>query len=690
MESFLFRARRSTQIAVFVLIVFSQIGLAPAQTVSAAPEPRAQPPAPLAYHALPSVGLTVPSQVLLGSDVNFTVTFDNTGTDATDIGYGPFIDLIIPVPGADGVYPGTPAANAYDGLGLTTISASYLGVPFVTSGASQNMWVLTFNGSGNATHPLVRDSSGNYVTVTGTPGAKLVVLKLPFGSFTPDQPAATVDISVDMSNLADVGTPLTIQARGGYQFGYTPLDDFCCGDTPPVTSFVSKDVTPSIWTLSKTYAGPENEAASGPNFRTFYPEQYTVTATIAPGQSVTALTLTDTVPDNLQFYSLISTSPGGASCSTPSTSSPGGTLICTFAGSVSGSASMTFDFYIPLNDASAAAVIDPTTGTTVAPPTPISVTSCNNASASASWTPIDTRDTALPLSEDPAGCEHTLSDKSLAVQKSSTIVGGGSLAPKKVVEYTLNFQVSDFFALDNVQLTDVLSDGQRLDTSFTPTLAVSGNGYSFAAVGMDPANYDINCYYTTAKVTTTGVTPGTECETNPGSNSGNSDQYGTTQIVFKISDELVTQGQSSVLFGGCVDPSSAATPLNCDPSSGGYNDGPTYGTITFRAIVQEKFSDNFPSGDDSVDQGDVLTNIGKYVQGDVQDLTDRPVTGTGSTATDDSSVTLNIATGTMSKSIYAINGITDSNSWPKDSNGKVKVTPGDTVTYRIQYDLPIG
>ena len=52
------------------------------------------------------------------------------------------------------------------------------------------------------------------------------------------------------------------------------------------------------------------------------------------------------------------------------------------------------------------------------------------------------------------------------------MVGGGSTDKAgDTIEYQLNFQVSDYFALNNVTLEDILSDGQELDTSFTPTIS---------------------------------------------------------------------------------------------------------------------------------------------------------------------------------------------------------------------------
>src|SRR5690606_40336811 len=97
--------------------------------------------------------------------------------------------------------------NAVDD-GLTFATASYLGSD-VTS-----IPLTITNCGGSQTHPF-----------TGLPivcpagfrvGDQLVVLELPFGSFSPGQPAATISVTASMSNLADLGTPLPIAARAGF------------------------------------------------------------------------------------------------------------------------------------------------------------------------------------------------------------------------------------------------------------------------------------------------------------------------------------------------------------------------------------------------------------------------------------------------------------------------------------------
>ena len=156
------------------------------------PLPRAE-ARPLA-DAPPTINVSAPGEVPIGQDVSFTVTFDNNDPDE-DVGYGPIVDVILDTTGVDGD----------DGLGTTTISASYAGLPFTTASPNPTMWILTFDSSGEAVHPLMRDSSGDFITVTGTPGDTLVVLRLPFGSFAFDQPPAVVDMTVNMSQFADVG-----------------------------------------------------------------------------------------------------------------------------------------------------------------------------------------------------------------------------------------------------------------------------------------------------------------------------------------------------------------------------------------------------------------------------------------------------------------------------------------------------
>ncbi len=95
--------------------------------------------------AQPLATLSIPDhEPFIGEQVQFTVSFDNASP--TDVGFGPYVDLILPARGIDG------AGAAIDD-GISFVSASYLGAPVVAT-------VLTFNGSGQATHPYAVDTAG--------------------------------------------------------------------------------------------------------------------------------------------------------------------------------------------------------------------------------------------------------------------------------------------------------------------------------------------------------------------------------------------------------------------------------------------------------------------------------------------------------------------------------------------------
>ncbi len=622
--------------------------------------------------AAPAVTIA-PSSVMIGEDFDFLVTFNNTGTDS---GYGPFIDLVFPYTGQDG------------DDGIEYYSSSYLG-------ASLEDDIQYFpdqgGGWGCVTHPWLRDNTGSYVDVCGRAGDQFVSIRLPFGSFTPDQPQLDITVNAHLSINADLNPGLFIYGRGGFMFGETPEDDWCCGDTPfavpngtDSTTWPATPVTPQVITFSKAYTGPgntEDETSTGPNF----PRQYTLTVDIASGQTLTNIEIQDQLPDNVQFIGIDAggTTAGYTVTSLPSTSTPGGTLSLNYA-SGSGTVVVTYDFYIPeLYDQDGDTlfdepVIDPLSGD--------DVSSANIAWVDASWDPVDPRDPVAPLTSD-ATCPtcpplHTLMDKSLAIQKSVAVVpgtGGGPLgdqvAPNAILEYTLSIQVSDYFTLDNLVVTDTISDGQHVlpASTFTPTVQVSSNPGAFGPLAFNSSNYEISCDYTGATIT---APPPTECTIVTGGATGQ------TTLTFRLSDEINANLSDGTMRGGCVNPVSPFGLYSpCDRSN--LRDGPTTATIIYRAKVLDQFVDDYPSGDISVDQGDELDNT-VDVTGDVLDNTSGGVVGVES---DDAAAGTAIGRETLSKSIYAINGETNSALWDRDALGRVRVNPGDVVTYELEYDL---
>ncbi|MBK9230202.1 MAG: hypothetical protein IPO15_04800 [Anaerolineae bacterium] len=193
---------------------------------------------------------------------------------------------------------------------------------------------------------------------------------------------------------------------------------------------------------------------------------------IADGQTVTNLDISDYLPGNLQFVQVVSTSPA-ATCGTPAQHHHArrqSGLHLRFGDRHDGHIRRhgAFPFYVPLNDAGSNPVINASTGD--------DVQCINQAGALGDWTPLDPRDlggvdnASAGGSGDPP--EHILGCKSIAIQKSVANLTDSTNSPGDVLEYTLNFQVSDFFAFQNVIIDDLASDGQHFQSSFAPTLQV--------------------------------------------------------------------------------------------------------------------------------------------------------------------------------------------------------------------------
>ncbi|MGB7343551.1 MAG: isopeptide-forming domain-containing fimbrial protein [Pirellulaceae bacterium] len=604
----------------------------------------------IVFAAIPAVTIDAPAEVFLGETADVSVTFDNA--HATDAGFGPFVDVLLPRNGADGVN-----GVDMDGFSYVTGSANFLGAALTTT-------VLVFpndgGGVGAVDHPYAVDNTGTPLQVTGNTGDQLLVFQLPFGSFAGDQPGATIDFQTTLSSDADLGTSLDIRARGGFQFGNDELNN--PASDPSLVSQASSanawtpvaSIDPILVEMTKTYIGPENETATGPNF----PRQYTIEIDVADGQTITDNDFTDLLPNNVELISVDTITPAGSTTNFPATPAnvPNNDLTINIP-SITGTtasvdASITFSYFIPFRDADSAIIIDPASGDDVVVD--------NNIALLGDWTPTDPGDTGSTTNNvivDVAGPEETMEAKSIAVQKSVSLqndAGGAGYSGGDTVEYTINFQVSDFHALDTISLDDYISDGQRFDTTFSPTLTVIEHGLSSTG-NISPSNYDVTDHFT-------GGTPAV------------APIDGSQQIEFFVSNELVLRGADAVLLGGLV-PVGGTT--GTDPDEATFDGGPTTGQIVFRAIVQDDFTDDFPSGDSSIDEGDLLSND-ISIDGRVLSYTNLAPQLTES---DTSATEFVIVGGTLTKSIYAINGSTTLPS-------PFRLTPGDEITYRVELTLP--
>lgn len=803
----------------------------------------------------PDVSITTPnSNAQIGEDVQFTVTFDNTAAAGSgDTGFGPFIDLLFPVNGADGA-SGTDVADGLDFQNATylgqTVNAmeltfidvdgaandngtpgdlsddfgsatlGYVSHPFLNEVANELQFVsfggaidggilgvgvagqstsidlfatsgvldaatlqsalesLSTVGVGNVTVSgdttdgflvefvgalaqtnvaaisldnsllenggLPTNPHGSFAATTitngdadvqakkifGRPGDKLVVLELPFGSVTPEQPEIAVRVNATMSNLADLYDParpeteLTVTARSGFRFGTDAVDN---GDVdPPLLSDIQDDpyswvrsssIRPSLITVETDISDPESETATGPN----YPRTFHVRVDIPDGQTIEDLDISDLLPNNIVFLSLenITRSDGTTNFTTnvptgtnvlgnptnntafagsnglPAvdiTGARAGQSLIVTADSVTGGPGndITISFRAYVTEFAADSSGNPTAGSVI----PVNgeddlggSIAQHTATAVGNWVANDARDVGPNSIDNATATPHTSATdaKSIAVQKSvrDTNSGNQFTAPGNILEYTLSFQISDYFTFGDLILTDTFGDGQRFyhAAGFEPTFTLSDFANSYVNELFN-VHVGAETNATTQAATDNFIVDQSQVDNTDNATELGNGTYiggtvdptdGTTTITIELSERLRQLGEDGVLQGGHS--------LDGDTELSGNNAGPAIGTITFYTIVQQDFSDDFPSSDRSVDHEDVLTNVVAITGSVRENAEDGDINNTIGTETDNSASTIGVEFGTLTKSIYAINGNT---TLPAD----LELQPGDTITYRLNYTLP--
>ncbi|MEL6109534.1 MAG: DUF4347 domain-containing protein [Planctomycetota bacterium] len=519
----------------------------------------------------PSVTLNVPSESFLNESFDFSVTFENNSATPSDAGFAPYVDLHVPA-------------------GVNVTGASMFGATLTPTVAGN------FNAGGDLIDAggMVINHPVTGLAVSGNPGDQLLVYQLPFGSFVPGQPGATIDFSANLSATdgAQFGVPLDIAAQGFFALGADALDN--PGVDPAIIgSRLSSPITPQIIDLTKTSDAPEDERSTGPN----YPIEFTLLVDIADGETIDSLIVEDLLPESFAYLPgtlNVTSSAGFTVISTPSPGVAVNNRLAIDFGSVVGAAgvdaTITYQVFVERVDAGGSNVLDPVSGAFV--PT------TNDAQAT-----FEYQGTSLAV--DDAGTDFTLSQESISLQKGVAVVndlGGAGATPGDTLEYTLNIQVSDFFEFGMLRIDDTFSDGQLFDTTFAPTFAITEEG-----------------------VSSSGTFSGSQFTV-----THNALTDGTTDILFDLSS-VVSDG---VLTGDFFDDA--------------LSEGPTTVQIRFRTVIQENFLQTFPSGDPSVDTGDRLTNDATVTG---------QVTG-GAIVSDGSGTSISITGPVIAKSIYAIDGDT--------------------------------
>src|SRR5208283_765369 len=219
-------------------------------------------------------------------DVPVSITFANPSANgANNPGYVPWDYAVLP-----NVAP--TSGDAGKGLSFdASTTPTFLG-------AAVAYQENTVPATGSVTGPaFALGTNGSPEVLTGlTPNDQVVFFQLPFGSYAVDQPGGTINFDVNVSSEATLAQPLTIVAGGGFSFGNDALNNPST-DPPILASTTATTVTPTLFTVTTKYLGPESETATGPNFV----QQIEVDVSVAPGQTLTNFNITDSLPDTEQW-----------------------------------------------------------------------------------------------------------------------------------------------------------------------------------------------------------------------------------------------------------------------------------------------------------------------------------------------------------------------------------------------------
>ncbi len=234
------------------------------------------------------------AEALLGEQFCFDVPWTNTGAP----GYGPYLRVLLP--------PEVPFESAQMfGSALNVVTnATFPAAP------------------GTLTDPLFLPATAPGNQVTAPEGWRMVILEMPLGSVVANGPDLVTELCVSTKNttpdLAQIGVPYPIEITPLYRYGDSPT-----GSSTEAGSTVNPTITPQVLILTKENTAPEDERPPGPVWQ----YDYVLSVDIASAALISPLTLTDTLPPNVQFVGPV-TITGGDNCSTttPSTTTPGGEL----------------------------------------------------------------------------------------------------------------------------------------------------------------------------------------------------------------------------------------------------------------------------------------------------------------------------------------------------------------------------
>ncbi|MFT9296017.1 MAG: DUF4347 domain-containing protein [Acetobacter orientalis] len=616
------------------------------------------------------------NSVLVGDTFTETVNFTNAASTA--VGYSPYVAFVVP---------------KTDGASVSVSSISYLGTD-LTKQAGQSL-TETVSPDGTVLNPYSVDSSGKAtsITVSGAKvGDQVVFVKLPFGSYSPGQPAAAVTATFKVDNTTKVAdNAISVSAFGGFTLGADALNN--PSSDPSITSAtvantVVSTTLVSVETTADTTHG-EGETATGKDFPVTYNTVITP-ATATAGDALNNFTTTITLPPDVILSG--DTTPAGGKVFTQdevdaavksnviqitgnginptgATFTPGttpGTIIVTFptlqsAVEADGShpnVTVAIKTYIGQTGADGTSILgDNGASKQITAPT---VTYAANQ-----WTQTGQSDTATTVEGKGDSSSALVTAKAFALQTTARDVtqSNGKVLPNDTINYTTSMQVSDYGSAkvdENFVVTQTLSDGQTILPNTEPTFT-DKNGNIIKGLGTIDA------------ATTTTTTLNGETVYTSGSNDywsfSRDENTGKTVVKFNIGKAIADGTLDAGAVNGLTFQAKALSAYT-----------PKSGDTTTRVITEQ----------------DALSSD---VTGSVTLNTLNDKTAAKDTLLSDTSGTqLTVPTGKAQIEIVAVNGNPVTTTTQDDGTSKltyadgsaVLIKPNDQVTYASTYALQSG
>lgn len=438
-----------------------------------------------------------------------------------------------------------------------------------------------------------------------------------YSSYGPEQPSITLKkltCNLSKSDGAIINQPLTIKAIPWFRYGNDAKSN--PDEDPPIKgSIATSTITPKLLIIEKKNLLPESEVATGPNF----PFWFKITVDVATGEQLDNITITDELTNTMKYIdsSLIS------SLATISQTITDSSIVIDYGSYTGiGGNDITIDYqvYIPFKDTDDNVVLNESTGTS----RQISTTCyCDHM-----W------DNNNLQSSD----NDTFTAKSIAIQKHWSS-NDSPVIPNSKVTYTHNIQVSDYFSFENINIVDILSDGQLFIDNMSVEFQSGISG--------------VNTTYNRSNLTNQELTYHNVLN--------NDDKRTGVNIAINLSEIIANMLYSTPIYGGKSRP---GFPID------DYNVGPTTFTITYDVNIDTYY--------DSIDDNVQHIDINDFVSNDVTinstNYNFESVISYNNTVSDTSSQTVDIGSISINKYIYAVNGIV---------GDFTEIFAKDLVTYRV-------